>query len=234
MNPVMESRLGRRDSTTAEERLQLRAKKRILIGLALIFTSIPVSLFLVPTLIPVPWRNLAFYIGLAIGVSLTILGLVSLLYLSTATETLLSAIKTIRLISQEEPTITDSFVLAKANSILLLGTERGHLYFIALRHLTPTSQRRIRLPRPRLSRSYRHHVGGLRVARYEGTYTLPVSRDEYVKAQALIYVLPIAQDYVLFLLRMVYYYKRPQLLAIVNALAREAEAATQETLNHLT
>jgi hypothetical protein len=169
------------------EEYQASARKHTKRGFVLILTPI-IVLFM--TLGEVPQNVL---IGTLAGTfSLAIIGVILVFYYGMGTTILLKGFDILSQVGPTDPLLIKRYAIAKVNDVYLLAHgSSGHLFVVAFRG-TPhsTSSSKIKLPRAFYKWESRHDIVGAKMFRREGIFSIPVSQDECVSGEAVLYGAP--------------------------------------------
>jgi hypothetical protein len=169
------------------EEYQASARKHTKRGLVLILTPI-IILFMAPAELP---QNVL--IGTIVGTfSLAAIGLILVSYYGMGTTILLKGFDILSQVGPTDPLLIKRYAIVKVNEVYLLahGTS-GHLFVVAFRG-TPqiASSSKIKLPRAFYKWESRHDIAGAKMFRREGIFSIPVSQDECVSGEAVLYGAP--------------------------------------------
>jgi len=181
------------ESTETErikEEYRASARKNAVRGVVLLFT--PILVFIIPFLAPAEYSDQIF-IGTLVGTMLlAIIGVVFLALYGVGTMILLKGFDILARISPTEPILARRYAIAKMDDVYLLahGTS-GHLIAIAFREMAlPAPDNKIRLPRMFYRWESRIDIAGASMFRREGTFSIPVSQDECIIGDAVLYGAP--------------------------------------------
>jgi hypothetical protein len=169
------------------EEYQASARKHTKRGLVLILTPI-IVLFMALGELP---QNVL--IGTIVGTfSLAAIGLILVSYYGMGTTILLKGFDILSQVGPTDPLLIKRYAIVKVNEVYLLahGTS-GHLFVVAFRG-TPqiASSSKIKLPRAFYKWESRHDIAGAKMFRREGIFSIPVSQDECVSGEAVLYGAP--------------------------------------------
>jgi hypothetical protein len=93
-------------------------------------------------------------------------------------------------ISPPDPIIVGRSVIMDKNPVYGIGTWGSNvLMFIAFYTRERAFHQKVKIPRTIWKWEYKLEIEGAKVARREGTYTIPVSRDEYYTGEGVLYAL---------------------------------------------
>ena len=172
-----------------KEEHQAFARKQAKRGLVLLFT--PILIFIIPVLAPAELTDLAFIATIVGTMFLAIIGLVFVTYHGLGTTILLKGFDILTRVGPQ-PTLTKRYAIVTINDVYLLthGVS-GHLYVVAFRG-TPqfVSGYKVKLPRAFFRWESRIDIAGAKWFRREGIFSIPVSLEESVSGEAVLYGVP--------------------------------------------
>ncbi|MHA2086551.1 MAG: hypothetical protein ACXABD_22650 [Candidatus Thorarchaeota archaeon] len=172
-----------------KEEYRLSARKHAKRGLVLLFT--PILVFIIPFLVPTELTDQAFIVTLVSTVFLAIVGIILAVYFGVGTTVLLKGFDILTRVDSQ-PILTKRYAIAKINDAYLLTHGlSGHLYVVAFRG-TPqfVSGYKVKLPRAFFRWESRIDIAGAKWFRREGIFSIPVSLEECVSGEAVLYGVP--------------------------------------------
>ncbi|MFW9832208.1 MAG: hypothetical protein ACFFD8_10590, partial [Candidatus Thorarchaeota archaeon] len=175
------------ETKSTKEKYQASARKHTKRGLVLILTPI-IVLFM--TLGEVPQNVL---IGTLVGTfSLAIIGVILVFYYGMGTTILLKGFDILSQVGSTDPLLIRRYAIVKVNDVYLLAHgSSGHLFVVAFRESPrSTSRSKIKLPRAFYKWESRHDIVGAKMFRREGIFSIPISQDECVSGEAVLYGVP--------------------------------------------
>ncbi len=178
------------DAERVKEEYRASARRHATRGVILLFT--PILTFIVPLLAPAEYSDQVF-IGTLVGTMvLAIIGVVFLAFYGIGTMILLKGFDILARVSPTEPTLARRYAIAKVNDVYLLAHgSSGHLIAVAFRGMPLTaSDKKIRLPRMFYRWETRVDIAGASMFRREGTFSIPVSQEECIIGDAVLYGAP--------------------------------------------
>jgi hypothetical protein len=123
---------------------------------------------------------------------LAIIGMIFVTFYGLATMILLKGFDILARISPTEPMLARRYAITKVDDVYLLAHgSSGHLIAIAFRGMPlAVSDNKIRLPRMFFRWESRIDIAGASMFRREGTFSIPVSQDECITGDAVLYGAP--------------------------------------------
>jgi hypothetical protein len=178
------------ETESIKEEYRASARKHTKRGLVLIFT--PILIVIIPFLAPAELADNVVISTLVGTFSLAAIGLILVSYYGMGTTILLKGFDILSQVGPTDPLLIKRYAIVKVNEVYLLahGTS-GHLFVVAFRG-TPqiASSSKIKLPRAFYKWESRHDIAGAKMFRREGIFSIPVSQDECVSGEAVLYGAP--------------------------------------------
>lgn len=178
------------DTERVKEEYRASARRHATRGVILLFT--PILTFVVPLLAPGEYSDQVF-IGTLVGTMvLAIIGVVFLAFYGIGTMILLKGFDILARVSPTEPILARRYAITKVDDVYLLAHgSSGHLIALAFRGMPLTaSDKKIRLPRMFYRWETRVDIAGASMFRREGTFSIPVSQEECIIGDAVLYGAP--------------------------------------------
>jgi len=87
---------------------------------------------------------------------------------------------------------TDRFALARKGKVYMLKTIRHHGFFLLrFKMMFETSKRKIKLPDVALLSKFRKKINDVPVARFKGSFIIPIEEDKYAEGEGILYYVEI-------------------------------------------
>jgi len=201
----------------AENDLREAARKKARLGfvLMLFMALLPLVVFLIQYSVPLEVVLLMFIIFPAIGFP----GAVLVSYFGRGCTTFFQCLDILKQLAPPDPIIIGrSAVVDKAPVYGIVKWGSNVIMFVALHQPERTFDKKMRVPRTIWRWEYKLQIAGIRIARREGTYTIPTGDDEYHTGEGVLYSLIVSAGYKFPILRS---FSLEQLNEIVNFLGSE-------------
>lgn len=203
--------------SNAENEIREGARKKARLGFTLmLFMALsPAAAFLIQDFVPTDVVLLLFIIFLAIG----FLGTVLAVYFGKGSSLFFQCLDILKQLAPPDPIIIGrSAVVDKAPVYGVVKWGSNVIMFVALYQPERTFDKKMRVPRTIWRWEYKLQIAGIRLARREGTYTIPTGDDEYHTGEGVLYSLIVSAGYKFPILRI---YSSEQLNEIVSFLGSE-------------
>ncbi|MFX0106652.1 MAG: hypothetical protein ACFE7R_00030 [Candidatus Hodarchaeota archaeon] len=170
-----------------KEEYRASSRKHTKRGVILLLS--PILIFIVLFLAP---ADLADNIAIGTIVStmvLAIVGMIILVIYGLGPTILLRGFDILARVSPPEPILIKRYAIVKVNDVYLLAHGlSGHIYVVAFRG-TPQIElgNKTKLPRALYRWESKIDIDGVKLVRREGTFSIPISQDEYVSGEAVLY-----------------------------------------------
>jgi hypothetical protein len=178
------------DSTffPGEEELRARTRSRVHIGILIMFSPIVLLLLILIIGSNVPdWASLPIFAFLVVG---TLLGITVFIYYGSGSKLFFHSLNLIKMISPDEIVLKNRYAVAKKGLIHLVATWGSNaLVFITFLHSIPSEKLKLKIPRVIWRWEYKVSIGEVKVARREGEYTVPVSEEDFITGECILYSL---------------------------------------------
>ena len=204
------------ESDAKEEVRRSIRRKMMFSGVLCVFLPfVPVMIFLLQNLLPQAITSTLLILFLAIG----FIGFLSFGYYRLGSSMLFRGMDMLSQITPPEPFVEGKLaVLNKDPVYVIIQWGSNALLFVAFLQSERSFDKKAGLPRVIWTWEYTHPVGDIKVARREGSYTIPVDRDTYYKGRGILYSLLLEEKVIVTLHKS---YTAEQLNQIVDALAQE-------------
>jgi hypothetical protein len=200
-----------------EQELRKSVRKKMVFG-AVLCAALPL-LSVVIFLVQYTLSSDILDIFLISFTSIFLLGALVFFYYWNGSSMLFHGRDILRQIVPPEPFIEGKSAVLDKNPVFALARWGSNtLYFVAFYQSERTFDKRVRVPRVIWQWEYTHPVGEIKVARREGTFTIPVDKGTYHTGKGVLYSLHLEQIGIVRLLKR---FTTEQLNQIVESLARE-------------
>jgi hypothetical protein len=178
------------DSTffPGEEELRARTRSRVHIGIIIMFS--PVFLFslilIIGSTIP-GWASLPILAFLIVG---PLLGGIVFIFYGSGSKLFFHSLDLIKKISPDEIVLKNRYAVVKKGLVHLVATWGSNtLFFIVFLHSMPSEKLKLKIPRVIWRWEYKVSVGEVKVARREGQYKVPISEENFITGEGILYSL---------------------------------------------
>ncbi len=209
-----------------EEELRAKTKRRVRIGFLLLVSPIFLLLFILlfSSFIP-EGISLAIFSLFIIGV---IFGFVIIAYFGLGSKLFFHSLDIVRKTTPDEILLRGRYAVAKIGNVYLVAYWGSNtLFFIAYLHSMPAERLKLKIPRVIWRWEYKVATEGFKIARRRGHYTVPVSEEDFITGEGILYSLLIES---MPPFRELQYPSRSQLLEIASQLADEASGLGSGTI----
>jgi hypothetical protein len=209
-----------------EEELRSRTKRRVRIGLVLLIS--PIFLLLALVIFHTFFEagvTLVVFASVIIGV---ISGFVITFYYGAGSKLFFHSLDMIRKISPDEVVLKGRYAVAKIGRIFLVAYWGSNtLFFIAYLHSMPAERQKLDVPSVIWRWEYKIDIEGFKIARRQEHFTVPISQDDFITGEGILYSLLIES---MPPVRVLQYPSREQILQIVSQLDDEASGIGSGTI----
>ena len=179
------------DSTAAIEEIDRKWKRRFLTGIPLLF-ALPLSMTLLlifPHVIP----DAVFLFIFVLAGIVTFVGIVVTAF-STTRKSYVTALRKLLPLSPPEPRVTEDYAVLAIENVYVFALRKAPygLYFVAFKHIEPTTELKIDVPKTFWKWDSVVHIEEFRVHNQEGTFTIPTPEGEHLTGEGYLLVLPIS------------------------------------------
>jgi hypothetical protein len=209
-----------------EEELRARTKRRVLIGLVLLISPIFLLLAL-----------LFFQTYFQAGVSLVIFGFVIIgvisgsvttFYYGAGSRLFFHSLDLIREAAPDKVVLRGRYAVAKIGKVFLVAYWGSNtLFFIAYLHSMPAERLKLDVPSVIWRWEYKIEIEGFKIARRQEQFTVPISQEEFISGEGILYSLLIES---MPPFRMLQHPSRHQVLEIASQLDDEASGIGSGTI----
>ncbi|MFW9884756.1 MAG: hypothetical protein ACFFEX_10265 [Candidatus Thorarchaeota archaeon] len=209
-----------------EEELRAKVKRRVRIGLLLLISPIFLLLFLAffNNFLPAG-ASLGIFGFIVVGV---LSGFVITFYYGAGSKLFFHGLDIIRKISPDEVVLKGRYVVVKTGRVFLVAYWGSNtLFFIAYLHSMPAERQKLDVPGVIWRWEYKINMEGLKIARRQERFTVPISQDEFISGEGILYSLLIES---MPPLRVLQYPSRQQILEIASQLDDEASGIGSGTI----
>lgn len=209
-----------------EEELRAKIKRRVRIGFLLLVFPIFWLLFLLLFSSFIPGEiSLAIFSPIIIGV---ISGFVIVAYYGLGSKLFFHSLDIIRKTVPEEVLLKGRYAVAKIGTVYLVAYWGSNtLFFITYLHSMFGEKQKLDVPSVVWRWEYKVEIEGFKLARRQGQYTVPVSEEDFISGEGILYSLLIES---MPPLRELQYPSRQQILQIANQLNDDASGLGSGTL----
>jgi hypothetical protein len=200
------------------EELRARTRRRVHIAIFMMFSPVALLflIFIFQAVIP-EWASLSIFAFFVVGV---LSGLIYFMYYALGNKLFYHSLDLFKEISPDEIVLTNRYAVAKKGLVHLVATWGSNaLFFIVFLHSVPAERLKLKIPRVIWRWEYKVAIGEIKVARRQGQYTVPISEEDFVTGECILYSLLIES---MPPFQKMQYYSRDQLLQITSKLADEA------------
>ncbi|MHA2209497.1 MAG: hypothetical protein ACXABV_10035, partial [Candidatus Thorarchaeota archaeon] len=201
-----------------EEELRAKTTRRIRIGFLLLVFPIFWLLFLLLFSSFIPGGiSLAIFSPIIIGV---ISGFVIVAYFGLGRRLFFHSLDIIRKTVPEEVLLRGRYAVAKIGNVYLVAYWGSNtLFFITYQYSMPAERLKLKVPRVIWRWEYKIPMEGFKIARRQGHFTVPVSEEDFISGEGILYSLLIES---MPPFRELQYPSRQQILQIANQLDDDA------------
>ncbi len=200
-----------------EQALRRSVRKKMIFG-AVLCTALPllpVVIFLVQDTLP---SNIVVFLFIPFP-AIFLLGAIVFIYYWNGSSMLFHGRDILCQIAPPEPFFEGKSTVLNKNPVYAIAQWGSNtLFFVALYQSERTFDKKVSVPRAIWKWEYTHPVGEIKVARREGTFTIPVDKGIYHTGKGVLYSLHLEQIGIVRLLKR---FTAEQLNQIVDSLARE-------------
>ena len=203
-----------------EEELRIRTRSRVRIGIIIMFLPIVLMLFILIIGSTVPeWASLPVLAFFMVG---PLLGVIIFIFYGSGSKLFFHSLDLIKKISPDEIVLKNRSVVAKKGLVYLVTTWGSNaLFFIVFLHSMPAEKSKLKVPRVIWRWEYTFIIGEIKVARREEQCTLPISTDEFINGECILYSFLIES---MPPVRMLQHPSKDQLIQIADKIAEEASS----------
>lgn len=179
-----------RYTESIKEEYRTQSRKRTIQGILLLFG--PMLVFIVPVVLPEEYRSQAFIGSIILVMSLFFAGLFLLIYYGLGMSLTLRGFEILERVGPPSPQIVKRIAFIEINDVHLLTYGiSGHLYAVAFRGSPQLqSNSKAKIPSTFFRWEKQIDIEGVKMYRREGTFAVPVSPDETVIGDAVLYGAP--------------------------------------------
>lgn len=209
-----------------EEELRAKVRRRVRIGLLLLISPIFLLLFLAffNNFLP-PGASLGIFGFIVVGV---LSGFTITFYYGAGSKLFFHSLDIIRKISPDEVVLKGRYAVAKIGRVFLVAYWGSNtLFFIAYMHSMPAERQKLDVPSVIWRWEYKIDIEGFKIARRQERFTVPISQEEFISGEGILYSLLIES---MPPLRVLQYPSRQQILEIASQLADEASGIGSGTI----
>jgi hypothetical protein len=209
-----------------EEELRAKTRRRVHIGFLLLATPIFLlsSLFILPSFIR-EWVSLPIFGFIVFGV---LSGSVLVVYYGEGSRLFYHSLDLIRKLTPDEIVLKGRCAVAKIGRIFLVAYWGSNaLCFIAFLHSMPAEKQKLDIPSAIWRWEYKIEIEGFKIARRQGEYTVPVSEEDFITGEGILYSLLIES---MPPLRVLQHPSKQQTLRIASQLDDEASSFGSGTI----
>ena len=171
-----------------EQSLRKRARQRTVIGIILIFSPIAILLliFYIQNFVP---QGVVIFLIICFG-AFGMAGLVLIFWYGKGASMFFHGVDLLKKIAPPDPIFIGRNVVIDKKPVYGIGAWGSNvLMFIAFYSSERLSHRKVKIPRTIWTWEYKHNIEDVKVARREGTYTIPIGEDEYLTGEGILYAL---------------------------------------------
>jgi hypothetical protein len=202
-----------------EEELRARTKRRALIGVLLLVSPIflLIAILILQSFIS-EWPFAIFVVLFGAVFS----GLAIFLYYAMGSKLFFHSLDIIRKATPDKVLLKGRYAVAKiANIYLVAYWGSNALFFIGYLHSMLAEKQKLKVPRVVWRWEYKIEIGGFKIARRQGQYTVPVSEEDFISGEGILYSFLIES---MPPFKMLQYPSRQQILQIANQLDEDASS----------
>lgn len=203
-----------------EEELRIGTRSRVRIGIIIMFSPIVLMLLILIIGSTIPeWASLPILAFFMVG---PLLGAIIFIFYGLGSKLFFHSLDLIKKISPDEIVLKNRFVVAKKGLVYLVTTWGSNaLFFIVFLHSMPAEKSKLKVPRVIWRWEYTFIIGEIKVARREEQCTLPISTDEFINGECILYSFLIES---MPPVRMLQHPSRDQLIQIADKITEEASS----------
>jgi hypothetical protein len=208
-----------------EEELRAKIRRRVRNGFILLAS--PIFFLLALAIFPnytTDWSLAIFFFV----IPAVIIGFVVVAYYGLGSKLFFHSLDLIRNISPDEILLRGRYAVAKIGNVYLVAYWGSNtFFFIAYLHSMPAERLKLKIPRVVWRWEYKIAIEGFKIARRQGHFTVPISEEDFISGDALLYSLLIES---MPPFRELQYPSRQQILQIANQLDDESSSLGSGTL----
>jgi hypothetical protein len=173
-----------------EQNLRKASRKKTIIGVIMLLSLLllPILIFLIQFLVPSTVILVLFVVFGAISMA----GLAMAFWYGKGASLFFQSLDLLKKLSPPDPIIIGRSVVINKSPVYGIGTWGSNvLMFVAFYKQERVFHQKVRIPRTIWKWEYKHDISDAKVARREGTYTVPVGSDEYYTGEGILYALMI-------------------------------------------
>ena len=200
------------------EELRAKTRRRVRIGILMMLSPwvLLFLTFIIQAVIPEWVFGYIFVFFLVVVFS----GLVYFMYYGVGSKLFIHSLDLFKEISPDAIVLTNRYAVAKKGLVHLVTTWGSNaLFFIVFLHSVPAERLKLKIPRVIWRWEYKVAIGESKVARRQGQYTVPISEEDFITGECILYSLLIESMPPFSKLQ---YHSRDHLLQIASKLADEA------------
>jgi hypothetical protein len=171
-----------------EEKLRKTSRKKTVIGVLMLLSLVvlPILVFYIQFWVP---SNVMIFIFLGFG-AIGFAGLAMVFWYGKGASLFFQGLDMLKKLSPPDPIITGRCVVMDKNPVYGIGTWGSNvLMFVAFYSLERVFHQKTKVPRTIWTWEYKLEIDGAKVARREGTYTIPLGNDECYTGEGVLYAL---------------------------------------------
>lgn len=172
----------------SEQDLRSKVRKRMIIGGVMVI-ALPLSFVMLiygSNFIPADVAIISMMLLIIIGFT----GFIILIYYVQGRSTLYRSLKMLHRIGPPNPLIVGKYAVLNKDPVYIVVPWGANLiYFIAFHHPERSFDHKTKVPGLIWKWEYKHRIGGQKLARREGEFTVPIDVDTYLTGEGILYSL---------------------------------------------
>jgi hypothetical protein len=179
---------GKDTISESEQNLRNKIRKRMIIG-GLMLLALPLSFIVLiygSNFIPSDIAGISMMLLILIG----LVGFILLIYYAQGRSTLYRSLKMLHKIGPPNPIIVGKYAVLNKDPVYIIVPWGANLiYFVSFHHPERSFDQKTKVPGLIWKWEYKHRIGGQKVARKEGEFTIPIDVDTYLTGEGILYSL---------------------------------------------
>jgi hypothetical protein len=171
-----------------EQNLRKAARKKAIIGVLLLVSviALPILVFYIQFLVSSIVITVIFVIFFVIAMT----GLVMLGWYGKGASLFFLSLDQLKKLSPPDPIIVGYCAVMNKDPVYVIGTWGSNvLMFVGFYSYERAFHQKLKIPRNIWKWEYKFEINDVKVARREGTYTVPIDNDEYYTGEGILYAL---------------------------------------------
>ena len=171
-----------------EQNLRKAARKKTIIGILMLLSlvAMPILIYYIQFLVP---SNMVLFIIIGFG-AIGMAGLVLIFWYGKGASMFFHGLDILKKLSPPDPIFIGRCVVMDKDPIYGVGTWGSNvLMFVAFYSRERVFHQKLKIPRTIWTWEYKLDIANAKVARREGTYTIPIGGDEYYTGEGVLYAI---------------------------------------------